>query len=160
MAESRSLVIIDSDQAYLDLMHDFLGDLGFHVLRWLGSDGAVEFVERHDPDLIILDSWLATPADGQRLLDVLHANPATRDIPVIVVTSDASFRQSEHNRVLARAIIDKPFDLNDLEASIRAILSQRLLDVQPEARNAPAGTGMIRVVPAAESQACLSEAHL
>jgi CheY-like chemotaxis protein len=53
-----------------------------------------ELARQHRPDLIVLDLHLPD-MPGAEVLKHLKADPITRQIPVIVLTADASGRQSE-----------------------------------------------------------------
>jgi CheY-like chemotaxis protein len=76
----------------------------------LGGLG-MELAERHQPDLILLDLHLPD-VPGAELFERLRANPLTRDIPVVVVSADATERQFK--RLLDAGAADyltKPLDL-------------------------------------------------
>jgi CheY-like chemotaxis protein len=71
----------------------------------------MELAERHQPDLILLDLHLPDLA-GAVVFERLRANPRTRDIPVVVVSADATDRQIK--RLLDAGAADyltKPLDL-------------------------------------------------
>jgi CheY-like chemotaxis protein len=71
----------------------------------------MELAERHKPDLILLDLHLPD-VPGAILFERLRANPLTRDIPVVVVSADATERQFK--RLLDAGAADyltKPLDL-------------------------------------------------
>jgi CheY-like chemotaxis protein len=71
----------------------------------------MELALRHKPDLILLDLHLPD-IPGARLFERLRANPVTRDIPVVVVSADATERQVK--RLLDAGAVDyltKPLDL-------------------------------------------------
>jgi signal transduction histidine kinase/CheY-like chemotaxis protein len=75
-----------------------------------GSLG-MELAERHRPDLILLDLHLPD-VPGAVLFERLQANPSTRDIPVVVISADATDRQVK--RLLDAGAADyltKPLDL-------------------------------------------------
>jgi CheY-like chemotaxis protein len=77
------------------------------MLGRLGLDLARE----HRPDLILLDLHLPDMA-GEEVLARLVAEPATRRIPVVVLSADASGGQMD--RLLAagaRAYLTKPIDV-------------------------------------------------
>ncbi|MEA2425601.1 MAG: hypothetical protein QOH13_2011, partial [Thermoleophilaceae bacterium] len=52
----------------------------------------MELAELHQPDLILLDLHLPD-VPGAVLFERLRANPLTRDIPVVIVSADATDRQ-------------------------------------------------------------------
>jgi signal transduction histidine kinase/ActR/RegA family two-component response regulator len=74
----------------------------------------LELAERHQPDLILLDLHLPD-MPGEVLFERLRANPLTRDLPVVVVSADAT--DSQIQRLLKAGAVDyltKPLDLRRL----------------------------------------------
>jgi CheY-like chemotaxis protein/anti-sigma regulatory factor (Ser/Thr protein kinase) len=72
------------------------------------------------PDLIMLDLHLPDMS-GEQVLAALLADPRTAAIPVLIVTAEASPLQvRELNAAGARGYITKPFDVDELLASVRA----------------------------------------
>lgn len=74
------------------------------------------------PDLLLLDIMLPEQ-DGIEILKQLRAEPATRKLPVIMLTA----KGSEYDRVLgldsgADDYIPKPFGMMELVARVRAVL--------------------------------------
>ena len=71
----------------------------------------LELARQHHPDLIVLDLHLPD-MPGTEVLTRLKTDPITREIPVIVLTADASGRQSERVRQLgAIDYLTKPLDV-------------------------------------------------
>jgi PAS domain S-box-containing protein len=71
----------------------------------------IELARKHLPDLVLLDLHLPD-LPGWQVLGQLKADPATRNIPVIVISADATAPQIK--RLLssgARAYLTKPLDL-------------------------------------------------
>jgi CheY-like chemotaxis protein len=76
----------------------------------LGLELAVE----HQPDLILLDLHLPD-IDGERVLAILRADGRTRNIPVVVLSADATQRSREP--LLedgARGYLTKPIGVREL----------------------------------------------
>lgn len=83
------------------------------VTAKLGREG-LELAGTHRPDLILLDLHLPD-ISGHEVLQRLQADPATHDIPVAVISADASSGQVE--RLLAagaRAYLTKPLEIRKL----------------------------------------------
>jgi CheY-like chemotaxis protein len=71
----------------------------------------MDLAERHLPDLILLDLHLPD-ITGAALFERLRANPRTADIPVVVISADATDKQVK--RLLDAGAADyltKPLDL-------------------------------------------------
>jgi signal transduction histidine kinase/ActR/RegA family two-component response regulator len=92
----------------------------------------MELAERHQPDLILLDLHLPD-IPGAELFERLRANPLTRDIPVVVVSADATERQFK--RLLDAGAADyltKPLDLRRFLDLVRRYA--KVVDDSPAAR--------------------------
>jgi len=90
----------------------------------LGELG-LELAHEHHPDLILLDLHLPD-LPGSELLDRLRANPATREIPIVVLSADA--RPGQEERSLAggaRAHLAKPLEIGDFLALVDELLGER-----------------------------------
>jgi CheY-like chemotaxis protein len=76
-------------------------------------------------DLVILDLFLHGDAAGWQQLDVLTLDPTTRGIPVIVCSAAiASLGEARAKlAMLDVAVLEKPFDLEQLSAAVAAALT-------------------------------------
>lgn len=85
----RSIAIIDDTPDAVRLLRRVLQSRGDYQIHEAGDgrSGLALIRERH-PDLVILDLMMPE-VDGFAVLDALRADPATHDIPVIVVTAKA-----------------------------------------------------------------------
>jgi len=98
-------------RANVRLLPAMLGGLGLDLAR------------EHRPDLVLLDLHLPDMS-GDELLARLRADPATREIPVIVLSADATPGQVE--RLLAdgaRAYLTKPLDIGAFLAAVDEVLA-------------------------------------
>ncbi|QNN53528.1 ATP-binding response regulator [Nocardioides mesophilus] len=84
-AADRLLLTVDDDPSVAPLLEKMLTGHGYRVVASERADLAVEDARRLHPDVILLD-LLMPERDGAEVLDDLRADPATRDIPVIVVS--------------------------------------------------------------------------
>ena len=96
------------------------------------------------PDLVLLDIMLPEQ-DGIEILKQLRADPATRKLPVIMLTA----KGSEYDRVLgldsgADDYIPKPFGMMELVARVNALLRRAAPAEQPVEYKA----GRLTVCPA------------
>lgn len=98
-------------------------EAGIRVIPALHGTLGLELIRRHHPDLILPDLHLPdTP--GEEILKRIQADPATRDIPVVVLSADATNRQIA--RLLdsgARDHLTKPLDLQRFLEVVRATLA-------------------------------------
>jgi DNA-binding response OmpR family regulator len=117
--ESRTILVVDDDQDLLDVMSDRLRLAGHDVWPAGSATEARALVGRRRPDLVVLDLILPD-ADGLVLCQSLREKI---DVPIVVVSGT----QRRHDAVLALRIgaddfIGKPFDLDEFEARVGALL--------------------------------------
>ena len=80
-----TLLVIDDDPASRELLQRMLEKEGYAVrLAPNGPDG-IAAAKEHKPDLITLDVMMPS-MDGWAVLSALKADPATADIPVVMLT--------------------------------------------------------------------------
>ena len=119
----RTVLYIEDNLANLSLMERLLvGRLGLRLLAAMQGSLGLDLASEHHPDLILLDLHLPD-MPGHEVLRRLQNNPDTRDIPVVIVSADATSGQVARLRAAgARAYITKPFDLKELFDAIDSIL--------------------------------------
>ena len=117
------LLVEDEDQLRR-VMKDLLEREGYIVAEARDGVQALDQVDRFAPDVIILD--LNLPGlDGYEVLSQLRSRPATREIPVMVLTA----KGDEDNEVRvfelgADDFITKPFRARALSARLEAVLGR------------------------------------
>ena len=85
----------------------------------------LDLAREHHPDLILLDLHLPD-IHGAEVLGRLRAEPETREIPVIVISADASQGQIERLRAAgAREYLTKPLDIVRFLKAVDDVLSAR-----------------------------------
>ncbi len=84
--QKPSVLIIDDDRAATDLIGVILESEGYRVFKAFKGGEGVELATRERPDLIILD-LIMPETSGFNVAHQLKQIPATRDIPIIILTS-------------------------------------------------------------------------
>jgi DNA-binding response OmpR family regulator len=112
------ILVIEDDVTFLGLLRVHLSSAG-HQVR-IAEDAAIGLrsVVADPPDLVILDIYIPY-LDGFELLEALRLDPATRDIPVIVLTGrgdDETFAKAQ--RIGVADYFTKPIQGDQLLASI------------------------------------------
>ena len=119
--------IANHDPVLIRLLDQVLTEAGFRTVHLLEGTRAYEEIKKHQPALIVLDTWLENREAGWTLFQVLRLDRETRDIPVLICSSDlAEFEKRassllEHSHV---AVLNKPFDIDVLVAKVCEMLSQ------------------------------------
>jgi type II secretory ATPase GspE/PulE/Tfp pilus assembly ATPase PilB-like protein/ActR/RegA family two-component response regulator len=122
-AGTKVLLVDDEDQLR-KVMRDLLERDGYAVTEAGDGVEALDQVDRHAPDIIVLD--LNLPGlDGYGVLSHLRSRQVTEDIPVVVLTArgdeDAEVRVFELG---ADDFLSKPFRARALSARLQAVLSR------------------------------------
>ncbi len=84
--KTRSIMIVDDDDLERRQIRRIIEEEGLKPIE--AEDGAVclELIKKQVPDMLVLDLMMPDP-DGFAVLEKIHANPETRNLPVIVVTA-------------------------------------------------------------------------
>ena len=133
MPDERALIaVVNDDTTFLKLMQELLSDEGYRVVLHIEGSSAYQLIKEEMPDLVILDIRIEHPEAGWVTLDLMQLDPVTTRIPVIVCSADVRQLREKANRLreLGCEILEKPFDLDDLLATVRSVLAtaQRMDD--------------------------------
>ena len=85
--EGKWILVVDDDEATLDLMTRWLEPLGYRVVVALDGETGLRLVRQHRPSLVLLDAWLPGRS-GYDILSELRRDPVVGNTPVILVTVD------------------------------------------------------------------------
>ena len=81
-----TLLIVDDNEQNLELLQAYLEDLGCGVRLARDGQEALDEVDRKLPDLVLLDVMMPRMS-GFQACSRIKSNPATREIPVLMVTA-------------------------------------------------------------------------
>jgi DNA-binding response OmpR family regulator len=116
---TQTVLIID-DEAHIRLLYtEELRQQGFVAVASDGQEDPLVLMEKHKPDLIILDIKLGA-VSGLDLLQEIRRKQAT--LPVILCTAYDSFR-CDLKSIAADAYIVKSYDSSELLDTVRKLLS-------------------------------------
>ena len=97
---------------------------GYRVVKAASGEEAVDMVEKERPDAVVLDIMMPG-RDGLDVLRSLRADPATRDIPVVLLTAKATNQETlEGWRAGAAGYTTKPFEPAELIRYVSHLLDQ------------------------------------
>jgi len=108
------VLVIEDNPTELKLITAVLSSGGHRVRRLTSAEEVTEEIQRHKPDLILLD--LRLPGmHGLDLARLLKSQESTREIPIVAVTSDPEgFTQEAALKAGCAAYIVKPIDTRSL----------------------------------------------
>jgi CheY-like chemotaxis protein len=81
-----AVLVVEDDMTCVYLWQRYLSKSGFRAISIQEGKGALDLVRRERPNLVVLDVMLPD-IDGWQVLRALKADPATRDIPVLICSA-------------------------------------------------------------------------
>jgi len=130
MSRARRILIVDDESAIREMIAMALELAGYDTLEAADATTAHSIVVDEKPDMMLLD-WMMPGTSGIELARRLRSDPATKDLPIIMLTAKAD----EDNKVqgLEAGIDDyitKPFSPKELIARLKAVLRRTLPDTE------------------------------
>ena len=117
----KIILIVDDDRLTLSTAQNLLGDT-YKVVAVNSGKQAYKYLERHTPDLILLDINMPE-IGGFEVMGALQADPRWRKIPVIFLTADRSSEtEVECFRMGACDFVSKPFEPQTMQSRIKSTL--------------------------------------
>ena len=120
---SKPVVLLVEDEAALATMLRYnLEKQGFRVEEAVDGQEALTRIAESVPDIVLLD-WMLPVMSGIEVCRQIRRRPATRDLPVIMVTARTEDQDAVRGlNTGADDYITKPFSMDALLARMRALL--------------------------------------
>lgn len=119
---SKRILVIEDTEDNRRIVRDLLTNAGFELIEARDGETGIAMAGEHLPDLILMDIQLPI-VNGYDATRRIKANPATRHIPVIAVTSYAlSGDEAKAVDAGCDGYIAKPFSPRNLLAKVREFL--------------------------------------
>jgi sigma-B regulation protein RsbU (phosphoserine phosphatase) len=125
------ILIVDDEPFNVEYLEQELEELNYDIITAINGQDALDKVLSETPDLILLDIMMPI-MDGFEVLTRLKADPAVRDIPVIVISADNNLQSVVKGiQMGAEDYLPKPFEPTLLYARISSSLEKKhLRDIQ------------------------------
>lgn len=117
------ILVVDDEAANRGLVRRVLEPLGYEVLEAGDGEQALQAVGARRPDLVLLD-LIMPKLGGYAVVNVLKGDPATRLIPVVMLTSQDQL--SDKIQAVKYGVDDyltKPFHVVELTARVNSLLN-------------------------------------
>jgi len=134
MNPHKKILVVDDEIINLEFFEVMLSKLGFIVEK--ANDGleALEKIKKFHPDLIMLDNIMPRMS-GWELTKNLKANPAYREIPIIMLSALDQIKDKVESLELGvEDYIIKPFNFSEVLARIKVVFRNRDLLNQIQTR--------------------------
>jgi CheY-like chemotaxis protein len=122
------ILVVDDDADFRDGLRLALEMKGYQVEAAANGKEALDRIEQKPPLLVLLDLQMPV-MNGRELLQKLRAAPDTKEIPVVIISGFGFEWEAE--LMGAQGYIGKPFEPEELERTIAALLRPRLVGVRP-----------------------------
>jgi PAS domain S-box-containing protein len=126
LEERLRIVYVEDNLSNLRLLENVFEETGsVELLSAMQASVGLRLIADHLPDLVLLDLHLPD-APGITVLKNLKANPKTKDIPVVVISADATPVQIKRlMEAGAKSYLTKPIELTALMTELRDIKPAR-----------------------------------
>ena len=134
--KTATILIVDDDEPNREILEDQIALLGHKTLMAENGLSALAKIEKHNPDLILLDLMMPE-MDGHQVLERIKSDSKTQDIPIIVISA-----LDDMNSVIpciqrgADDYLVKPFKSEILKARVTSSLEKKWLRDEEEALRA------------------------
>ena len=124
-AFSPRVLVVDDEPGLTQPLGEALESLGAAPFVAFNGQQALDELARECPDLVVLDAHMPV-MDGFQVLEAIRANPATRSLPVILLTeADNNEEIVRGMRLGATMTQSKPIEITKLKSLITAVLGSR-----------------------------------
>jgi len=140
-----TILVVEDEPDIAELVKYHLEKAGLPARVVADGKQALDLIVREPPALVVLDLMLPG-LDGMEVCRRLRGSPATRGIPVIMLTAKAE----EVDRIVglemgADDYVPKPFSPRELVARVKAVLRRAAAPAEPS--EAPVIVGRVRLDP-------------
>jgi CheY-like chemotaxis protein len=112
---TKTVVVVDDERDIRDTLRDAFEDEGYAVATAANGEEALGLLRKTQRPCVVIVDIIMPVMSGSELYSALRADPALKDIPVVVSTSDPS-------RAPAGVLImRKPIDLDRLIGAVASL---------------------------------------
>ena len=124
---AKYVLIVDDDPDLVETVSMILESKGYEVGKAYDGVEGEEAIKKRRPDVVVLDVMMPRK-NGYQLCKELKANPATKSIPVVLLTAvgeavpTTTYSHAEGMAVEAEDFIPKPVDAATLVEAVERLL--------------------------------------
>ena len=124
LSESR-ILIVDDVKANVDVLVQALRE-HYKLRVALDGAGALRSIDKNPPDLILLDIMMPPGIDGYEVCRRIRANEATRDVPVMFLSSLEDVKDKTRGfEAGGNDYLTKPFEMLEVKARVHSLLKAK-----------------------------------
>lgn len=127
------VLLVDDEQALLDVFTQALQTAGFSVISALSGTDGITKAKLEKPDMILLDQVMPD-INGNQVLQMLKSDPATASIPVAILSNfnQDNLVQDAINLGAVDYILKYQIEAHDLVEKINQIIKENVKTVVVE----------------------------
>ena len=109
-----TILIVDDDIGLVESYSEILKSKGYAVLGAFTGEEGIRKAKADKPDLVLLDVMMAKENEGFEIAKRLKADPATQQVPIILVTGIRKAKQlpfgfePDEDWLPVNAVLEKP----------------------------------------------------
>jgi len=121
---SKRILVVEDQEDNRQILRDLLGNAGYELVEAADGEQALAAYAKQRPDLILMDIQLPV-MDGYETTRRIRADPESRGIPIIAVTSYAlTGDEAKASAAGCNAYITKPYSPRVARAGARIVGAQ------------------------------------
>ncbi|MFA5237552.1 MAG: response regulator [Methanoregula sp.] len=121
----NTILVVDDSPFIVDVFVTMLERGGYRTVAAYGGEECLEILKTVTPDLILLDIMME-PMDGWETLEKIKGTPATKEIPVLMLTAkQLTPTEAQEYGIFIEDYVLKPITHRELYDAIEHVLSRR-----------------------------------
>lgn len=112
----KRILVYDDNIEILNLCVLFFRKNHYEVKTMSRCEEVIHDVQTFKPHLILMDIWLPE-IGGEKAVELLKANPETRNIPVLLFSANSDIKEI-CKRAHADGYVEKPFNIQEFKETI------------------------------------------
>ena len=121
-SESPDILIVEDEPAILTSLEFILQHAGWKTKSVTDGEAAINSVQVAPPKIVVLDLMLPK-RNGFEVLKVIRSQPATRELPVLILTAKGQQQDKQTARELgANDFVTKPYANTDVVEAVANLI--------------------------------------
>lgn len=136
VSQAAPVLLVDDNEQNLELLEAYLEELGVPIVTATDGQQALDLAAKQKPSVVLLDVMMPRMS-GFQACERLKKDPATKDVPVILVTALNEVADQERGvEAGADDFLTKPVNRLELVARVRSLMKVSRLQHDLDAANA------------------------
>ena len=123
MTSKPIILVVDDDLPILALMRTLLREFGFEAVTAQSGEQAIAEARAHRPAAVLIDRNMPGMS-GDEVIPALRREPGFDSLPILII-SGQPVSPDELAAIGADGAILKPFDITELIAQLRSLVSAK-----------------------------------